>query len=51
MLMGTVFVISYAGLVLGFGLLNEGERLAVTGWLRRSAHRPAIVTGREIEGS
>ena len=37
MLMGTVFAISYAGLVLGFGLLSEGERLAVTGWLRRPA--------------
>ena len=47
MLMGTVFSISYAGLVLGFGLLNEGERRAVTGWLRR----PALVTVREIEGS
>ena len=47
MLMGTAFAISYAGLVLGFGLLNEGERLAVTGWLRR----PAMVTAREVKGS
>jgi hypothetical protein len=46
-LMGTVFAISYAGLVLGFGLLSEGEKLAVTGWLRR----PVLVKIREVEGS
>ena len=44
---GGCFAISYAGLVLGFGLLSEGEKLAVTGWLRR----PALVKVREVEGS
>jgi hypothetical protein len=47
MLMGTAFAISYTGLVLGFGLLSEGEKLAVTGWLRR----PGWVKVREVEGS
>jgi len=47
MLTGTAFAFSYAGLVLGFGLLSEGEKLAVTGWLRR----PALVKTREVEGS
>ena len=46
-LMGTVFAISYAGLVLRFGLLSEGEKLAVTGWLRR----PVLVKIREVAGS
>lgn len=47
MLMGTAFAISYAGLVLGFGLLSEGEKLAMTGWLRR----PALVKVGEVQGS
>ena len=47
MLMGAAFAISYGGLVLGFGLLNEDEKLAMTGWLRR----PALVKAREAEGS
>jgi CHASE2 domain-containing sensor protein len=47
MLMGAIFASSYIGLVFGFGLLSEGEKLAVSGWLRR----PALVKVREAEES
>ncbi len=34
-LVAAVYSVSYVALVFGFDLLSEGERLAVTGWLRR----------------
>lgn len=47
LLMSSVFGIAYLGILLAFDLLNEAEKHAVIGWLRRT---PAIKT-REVEGS
>ena len=32
---GTAYALTYVGLVWGFDLLNESERVAIAGWLRR----------------
>lgn len=47
LLMTSIFAVSYLGILLGFDLLNEAERHAVTGWL----HRAPVVKTREVEGS
>jgi len=46
LLMGVVFSIAYVGLVLGFDLVNESEKEAVAGWLRRPAVKPEVLRGR-----